>query len=231
MDDAQPSQSESSQSAGHSDSKESETESEEEIPLVRKRRAVASKGEGKEKEVSLGRGKGKEKVTVSAPKKGKAVLNEKRKRPQKKARKSIHVIDPHSSGDDEEYGDDEEVELEGDVFREEEAGGSGDLEWNTLADGEVYDDMQPPLFSSVSGVIDLPNLANLGCLQILMLMIPLLFWQQVVSQTILYARVSRAAADVVGGRAWTDTSVQEILLWHGLVLAMTLHPLPSLADY
>lgn len=71
----------------------------------------------------------------------------------------------------------------------------------------------------------------MSCLQIFLLMVPLLFWQRVVAQTNLYAQVSRAAADLPGGRGWRDTSVQEILLWHGLVLAMTLHHLPSLADY
>jgi hypothetical protein len=77
------------------------------------------------------------------------------------------------------------------------------------------------------------NLAALTPLQVFLLLVPLSWWQYVCEQTNKYAESSREAAGLPEnqGRRWTPVTVQELLRWFGLVFAMALHPLPSLARY
>lgn len=72
-----------------------------------------------------------------------------------------------------------------------------------------------------------------GPLQIFLLLVPLSWWQFTVKQTNLYAERSREEQGLPHGRgrSWTPVSLQELLRWFGLVLAMALHPLPSLNRY
>lgn len=52
--------------------------------------------------------------------------------------------------------------------------------------------------------------------------------ERIVEETNKYA-MECGAGEV--GRGWKDVDRGEILLWHGLVFAMALHPLPALEDY
>jgi hypothetical protein len=186
-----------------------------------------------------GRNKG---PTQAEKGKGKAVESF-QKRPKKVAgRKKLprRLLDGFSSGE-EEYSDDEQLEREGDVLeRADEAAGpstSSGLSWEPVQEGEDCSFIGPPEWKGgqsriVRGAIG--NLSLLNPLQIFLLLVPLSYWQMVAEQTNLYAEVSRAQATPTEKgkiRPWTPVSVQEVLKWLGIVLSMTLHPLPALSDY
>lgn len=173
------------------------------------------------------------------------VSHEKRRRAVRQQRKSAPPQKSYSSSES-EFSDDDELEQEGNPVEgsEDEAGketaagaGAGpssaprgaEFHWEDVDSDEEYEFLEPGEFRGVPGVVNLPQLAKLSVLQVFMLLIPLSFWQSVVKQTNLHASLNGAGEGT--SRAWTLVTVQEILLWIGLVFAMALHPMQNLAEY
>lgn len=151
---------------------------------------------------------------------------------------SKELMEGDSSGSDEDYFSDEELEEEGGsepLEQEEgEAGPSGEMQWEPVEEGDTVEELQPPPFTGperrVKGIV---HLAALTPLQVFLLLVPLPWWQYVCEQINKYAESSRAGAGLPDGkgRRWTPMTVEEILRWFGLVFAMALHPLPNLSRY
>jgi hypothetical protein len=86
------------------------------------------------------------------------------------------------------------------------------LFWEPAAEDDDWrKDPELPLFRGVSGVVNLPGLAALTALRVLMLLVPMAFWRGVADQTNLYYRQTGPGADAVGVRQWTDTTAQEVV--------------------
>jgi hypothetical protein len=170
-----------------------------------------------------------------ARQKRKVVMEKRPVKPAANKRVAQRLLDGASSGD-ETFSDDEKVAGEGSPLeQEDEAGPSGRMHWEKVAEGDACEEVAPDEFTgSRSRVVGLPDLKLLNPLQVFLMLVPLLYWEGVVQQTNLYAETSRRNAQAEGqpeGRSWSPVTVQEILRWLGLVLAMALHPLPMLSYY
>lgn len=67
--------------------------------------------------------------------------------------------------------------------------------------------------------------------QILQLLIPFSFWMQLVEQTNLYASRFAEANNGSGGRKWKPVTLQEMVLWVGLCIAMSMATQTSVEFY
>ncbi|GAQ88445.1 transposase [Klebsormidium nitens] len=144
------------------------------------------------------------------PGKRTVVFQKRAVKPAGRKRVSKKLLEGASSGSEEEGESDEELEKEGEgpLDKGLEAGPSGPMHWEPVAEGDVLEDVQPPAFTGPSQ-------------------------RDVVFQTNLYAAACREEAGLPGnkGRVWVNVTLQEVMRWFGLVFAMALHPLPALAHY
>lgn len=108
------------------------------------------------------------------------------------------------------------------------------LKWKKSIPSEVVGIKEPNVVGRGNGGPVLPRgmddgdkLSPLGAL---LLFIPTSFWRVMVIETNRYAE-QQAAGQGTGCRGWTDVTVGEMMVWHGLCMAMSMHPLPSLSLY
>jgi hypothetical protein len=178
-----------------------------------------------------GRGRGRERGGGSRT----VTFTKQAAKPKGRKRVSKKLLEGDSSGDEENVSDEEPAEGVGPLDApENEAGPSTEMEWQPVEPGNTVEDLQPPEFTgSNRRVKNIPNLLAATPLQLFLLLVPLSWWQFTVKQTNLYAERSREEQGLPDGRCrgWVPVTLQELLCWFGLVLAMALHPLPSLNRY
>jgi hypothetical protein len=142
--------------------------------------------------------------------------------------------------DESEWEDDKTLEAAGNPLEAEEA-----LDLNSPFDPKILD-WQPANFPSshnrlseprftgpgASGPVGISGLRNKTPLQLILLFLPLSFWTLLVDQTNMYAQDWISQNGAVGRAAkWKPVTIRELMVWHGLCLAMALQPLASLGMY
>jgi hypothetical protein len=65
----------------------------------------------------------------------------------------------------------------------------------------------------------------------LLALLPKPFWANLSRQTNIYADQERDASPVERGRPWTPTTLQEMYRWAGILMIMSLAPLPKVPDF
>ena len=101
------------------------------------------------------------------------------------------------------------------------------------ADGTVHTHLQPEVLETneVSKYFRFQNLPSdiftHSALDIMLLFIPMTLWRRVVKEKNLHFQNNRPGGQVE--KRWKDVTLKEIIIWHGLLLAMTLQKNPS--DY
>jgi hypothetical protein len=108
------------------------------------------------------------------------------------------------------------------------------LDWEPANFPSSHNQLSKPRFTSpgASGSVGISGLRSKTPLQILLLFLPLSFWSLLVDQTNKYAQDWISQNGAVGRAAkWKPVNVRELMIWHGLCLAMSLQPLANLGMY